>query len=122
LRGGEPAYISTATDPRCPMSLVLTAAVAAATLAQGEIYGDLRLGEKYLADTKIVLTCGAERAEGTTDKAGSFRLAVKTPGKCQVTVTYEGQAASTDVVVFDKPSRYRLVLEQAGGKYVLKRV
>jgi hypothetical protein len=39
-----------------------------------------------------------------------------------VTVTHEGAEASVDVVVFDKPSRYRLVLELKDGVYILKRV
>jgi hypothetical protein len=39
-----------------------------------------------------------------------------------VTVTYEGKASSVDVVVFDAPSRYRLMLELKDGVYILKRV
>ena len=88
----------------------------------GGIYGDLRLGEKYLADVKLTLACGEATAEATTDAKGSFRLTVKGEGKCRVTVDYEGQSASVEVVVFEKPARYRLVLEETGGKYVLKRV
>jgi hypothetical protein len=93
-----------------------------ATTPLGGIYGDLRLGEKYLADVQITLTCGEASAEATTDTKGSFRLTVKGEGKCRVSVTYQGQAAGVDVVVFEKPARYRLVLEQEDGKYLLKRV
>jgi hypothetical protein len=99
---------------------LLAAAAVAGT--RGEIFGDLRLGDKYVADAKLTLTCGAESAKGTTDKSGSFRLKVAGSGKCQVKVTYEKQSASIDVVLFDQPSRYRFVLEQQDGKYVLKRV
>ena len=88
----------------------------------GGISGDLRLGDKYLAGVPITLTCGPETAEATTDANGSFRLTVKGEGKCRVSVKYEGQTPGVDVVVFDKPARYRLVLEKADGTYLLKRV
>jgi len=104
---------------------MLTLLLTSLTLAAppfGGIYGDLRLGDKYLADVKVTLTCGTATAEATTDAKGSFRLTVQGEGKCQVAVSYEGQAPSVEVVVFEKPARYRLVLEQAEGKYVLKRV
>ena len=91
--------------------------------ARGEIFGDLRLGDKYVADTKLTLTCGTEKAEGTTDKQGSFRINVKGSGKCKFTVAHEKQTVSVDVVLFDQPARYRFVLEAgADGKFVLKRV
>jgi hypothetical protein len=59
---------------------------------------------------------------GDHRRQGSFRLTVQGEGKCRVGVSYEGQTPSVEVVVFEKPARYRLVLELAEGKYVLKRV
>lgn len=96
--------------------------LALGLLARGEIYGDLRLGDKYVADAKLTLTCGTESAEATTDKQGSFRITVKGNGKCKLTAAYEKQTPSVDVVLFDQPARYRFVLELVDGKYVLKRV
>lgn len=96
--------------------------LAAGFLMRGEIYGDLRLGDKYVADTKLTLTCGTESADATTDKQGSFRITVKGSGKCKVTAAYEKQTPSVEVVLFDQPARYRFVLELVEGKYVLKRV
>lgn len=96
--------------------------LALSLLARGEIYGDLRIGDKYVTDTKLTLTCGSESAETTTDKQGSFRITVKGSGKCKLTAAYDKQAPSVDVVLFDQPARYRFVLELADGKYVLKRV
>ena len=86
------------------------------------IFGDVRLGEKYLADAEVSLDCVADSTTGKTDAEGSFRLTVKTGGRCQLTVHYEKQSATVDVVAFDKPARYRLVLELKDGKYFLKRV
>ena len=90
--------------------------------AAGEIFGDVRIGDKYVADAPIQMACGADTVRAKTDAAGSFRLATKAGGKCAVTITYEGKSASVDVVVFDKPARYRLMLELKDGAYILKRV
>ena len=38
--------------------------LALGLLARGEIFGDLRLGDKYVADVKLTLTCGAETRRG----------------------------------------------------------
>jgi len=88
----------------------------------GEIFGDLRVGEKYISDTKIVLKCGDEVVTASTDSLGSFRLSAKGSGKCTVTVAYDNQTPSLSVVVFDEPARYRLIIESKDGKYLLKRV
>jgi len=88
----------------------------------GTIFGDVRLGEKYVADAEIALTCGTEKTSGKTDAEGSFRLTVKAGGKCQLSLSYEKQTPTLEVVAFDQPVRYRLVLELKDGKYLLKRV
>ncbi len=89
----------------------------------GDIYGDVRLGEKYLSNTKLELKCGAEAVQtATTDSLGSFRFPVKTAGRCRLTVAFDKQTPSVDVVAFDKPARYRLVVELKDGKYIVKRV
>lgn len=88
----------------------------------GGITGDVRLGEKYLAEVPLQLKCGTEVVDGKTDAAGSFRLSAKTGGKCLLSITYEKQTASVEVVVFDQPARYRLQLELKDGKYTVKRV
>ena len=103
---------------------MLTLLAAAFVLSNpfGEIFGDLRLGESYLADVKIALMCGEQTVESTTDKSGSFRLSTRGSGPCSVTVTYKGKPVSVKVVVFDQPARYRLLLEEKEGTYILKRV
>jgi hypothetical protein len=91
-------------------------------LPPGEIFGDIREGETYLAEVPVVLTCGAEKVDGTTDKQGSFRLKTTGSGKCTLTVTWKKQSPSIEVVVFERATKYRFVVEEAGGKLVLKRV
>jgi hypothetical protein len=101
---------------------MLTLLLALTRLAGGEISGDLRSGDQYLAEVPMQLKCGAETVEGKTDKAGSFRLRGNATGKCRLQITWNKQSLGVDVVVFEKPTRYRLVVEQQDGKYVLKRV
>lgn len=101
---------------------VLLAANLLFGTSTGSIYGDVKLGDKYLPDLALTLTCGTESLQGKTDQAGSFRLTVKSGGRCSLGVSYEGQTASLDVVVFEKPAQYRLVLELKDGKYTLRRV
>jgi hypothetical protein len=104
------------------LPLIVALATAPLPMLRGEIFGDLRLGDKYLVDTPLKLTCGSESVEGKTDKSGSFRLTLKGNGKCQLVVSYEKQAPSIDVVLFDQPARYRFLLELVDGKYAIKRV
>ncbi|HEV8355595.1 MAG TPA: hypothetical protein VGQ17_02400 [Gemmatimonadales bacterium] len=101
---------------------MLTLFLALTRLAGGEISGDLRSGDQYLADVPMQLKCGAETVEGKTDKAGSFRLRGNSNGKCRLQITWKEQSLAVDVVVFEKPTRYRLVVEEQAGKYILKRV
>ncbi len=90
-------------------------------LPPGEIFGDIKLGDDYLSDAAITLTCGPEKVAATTDSAGSFRLKTKATGKCRLEVAWKDQTPAVDVVVFARPTRYRLVLEEKEGKYVLRR-
>jgi len=101
---------------------LLAAAHLALAAPSGAIYGDIRLGDKYLSDLPVSLKCGTVTTDGKTDEAGSFRLTVPRGGKCQLSVSYEKQTAAIDVVVFEKPAQYRLVLELKDGKYTLRRV
>ena len=95
---------------------------AVAALTSGEIFGDLRQDDKYVAGAKLQLTCGADVAAATTDSVGSFRIKSKASGKCALAVTQGTESATLEVVVFEKPMRYRLVLEKKDGKLILKRV
>jgi hypothetical protein len=101
---------------------MLTLWFALVPLAAGEIFGDVRLGESYVADVPITLTCGTESVQAKTDSTGSFRIRTKGSGKCQLQVAWKDQKPTVEVVVFDQPTRYRFVLEDQKGTFVLKRV
>jgi hypothetical protein len=104
------------------MTSILLLMAALHPIERGEIFGDIRAGDAYVADAAVQITCGAESAKGITDRSGSFRLKVGASGKCKFSVTQNKQTATIDVVLFDQPSRYRFVLEVVDGKPVLKRV
>lgn len=89
---------------------------------RGEVFGDVKLDAKYLAGAEVKLTCGTVSAAAKTDSTGAFRVNVKGSGKCELAVSHDGHAASMDVVVFDKPAQYHVVMEQKDGKYLLRRV
>jgi hypothetical protein len=93
-----------------------------AIAAAAEIFGDVRIGDKYVIDAPVRLVCGADTVRAKTDSTGSFRLKSPSGGKCTFAVTVRSKTATLDVVLFDKPARYRLVLESKDGGYVLKRV
>ncbi len=102
-------------------SIFVLAALPTAVPA-GEIFGDLRMGAKYVSNAELRLKCGTETASAKTDSTGSFRLTVKGGGKCQLSVVREKLTPTIDVVVFDKPAQYHLLLEEKDGKFVLRRV
>lgn len=101
---------------------MLALLIALVVSPPGEIFGDLRSGDTYLAEVPLTLTCGDAKVEGKTDQAGSFRLRTTATGKCRLTVAWKDQSAGIDVVVFERPTRYRFVIEEQDGKLVLKRV
>jgi hypothetical protein len=105
------------------IKVFLLSAILLVKAPAGEIFGDLKLGEKYLPDVPLELKCGEETVTAKTNDAGSFRLAVKgAGGACNLTATYSGQTTPPlNVVVFSKPTQYRLTLELKDGKYALKR-
>lgn len=102
------------------LALVVSTLVFGASF--GEVYGDVRVGEDYVKEAAIELKCGTEVVKGKTDASGSYRLTAKGSGKCTISVTHEGQTAEVEVVVFEKPARYRLVLEKKGDNWTLRRV
>lgn len=104
------------------MKLLLAIGALAVGAPFGEVFGDVRVGEEYVKEAAIELKCGTEVVKGKTDAAGSYRLTAKGSGKCTISVTHDGQTPAVEVVVFEKPARYRLVLEKKGENWTLRRV
>ena len=104
------------------MKSILVLGTIALVASVGEVFGDVRVGEAYVKDAAVEMKCGTEVIKAKTDSTGSYRLSAKTSGKCTISVTHEGQSPTVDVVVFEKPTRYRLVLEKKGDTWTLRRV
>ena len=104
------------------MKALLVIGAIAFVASVGEVFGDVRVGEAYVKDAAVEMKCGTEVIKGKTDSTGSYRLSAKASGKCTISITHEGQSPAVDVVVFEKPTRYRLVLEKKGDTWTLRRV
>ena len=104
------------------ITTMLAVGAIAASAAFGELFGDVRVGEAYVKEAAVELKCGTEVVKGKTDANGSYRLTAKGNGKCTFSITHEGQTATLDVVLFEQPARYRLMLEKKGEAWTLKRV
>ena len=93
--------------------------------AAGRIFGDITLDGKTAPEgLKIKVTQPGTTATAdttVTDKFGSYKLMVKTDGKCTLTVLHEKQALELAVFSNKVATRYDLVLEKKDGKTILRR-
>ncbi len=101
-----------------PIAVALNALLAS---WHGEVYGDLRLGNKFLPGAKITVTCAGVPESAQTDSLGSFRIHTKETGKCALVVDYENQHPSLSITLFEEATRVRLVLVKQGTTYALRR-
>jgi hypothetical protein len=112
-------------------TLVLLSCCLPAAAQAGRIFGDVKLDGKPLpagVSLKIARllpgearTVGAVADSTATDKFGAYKLMVKEPGKCVLTIVYEKQTATLDVFSYKEATRYDLVLEKKGGTLSLLR-
>ena len=105
--------------------IVIAAAICLlwASVGRGaEIFGTISEGGKPLpAGTAVKLDCGSGPISGVTDQFGSYSLKSPAPGDCSLTLTYKGSSASLKVTLYEKPSRYDLVVKQGAGKLEIAR-
>jgi hypothetical protein len=94
-----------------------------AAASQGaEIFGTISEGGKPLpAGEAVKLECGSDAVSGKTDQFGSYSLKTSGSGDCTLTLTYKGASASLKVTLYEKPSRYDLVVRQEAGKLEIAR-
>ena len=97
--------------------LTLASAAAAA-----EIHGTVSENGKPLPQgVALKLECPSASASATTDQFGSYSLKVAATGDCRLTVGYKGSSPSLKVTLYEKPSRYDLIVKEESGKLVLAR-
>lgn len=87
-----------------------------------EIHGTVSEGDKAVGEgAGLKIDCSGTTATAATDQFGSYSLKVAATGECQLTVDYKKASGSLKVTVYDKPSRYDLVVKEEGGKLSLAR-
>ena len=87
-----------------------------------EIHGTVSEGGKTLpAKVPVKLDCSGTSVSGETDQYGSYSLKIAAAGECTVSVEYKKSSPSVKVTVYEKPSRYDLVVSEEAGKVTLSR-
>ena len=105
---------------RLAAGICLLALAGAAGAA--EIHGTLSEAGKTLPEgVALKLDCGGTTATAQTDKFGSYSLKVGTTGECVLSIEYKKASPSVKVAVYEKPSRYDLVVKEEAGKLSLAR-
>ena len=87
-----------------------------------EIHGTVSEGDKTLPEgVAFKLDCSGTTASAQTDQFGSYSLKVAATGECVLSIDYKKATASLKVTVYEKPSRYDLVVKDEAGKLTLAR-
>lgn len=100
----------------------LLGAMLAGTLPAAEVHGTISENGKPLAQgVAVKLDCSGASASATTDQFGGYSLKANATGDCKLSVDYKGSSLSLPVTLYEKPSRYDLVVKTEGGKASLAR-
>jgi len=108
------------------MKKVLLAAAllsgAAAAAVAAEIHGTISEGGKPVpAGTAVRLECSGTTANASTDAYGSYSVKIGATGACELSLSWKGGTPALPVTIYDKPSRYDVIVAEEGGKTVLRR-
>jgi hypothetical protein len=102
--------------------LGLSALALASPAAAAEIHGTVSENDKPLPEgVALKLECGDVTASAKTDEFGSYSLRIAATGECKLFLDYKGSSPSVKVTLYDRPSRYDLVVRQEEGKILLGR-
>ncbi|HEY1251673.1 MAG TPA: hypothetical protein VGH97_10825 [Thermoanaerobaculia bacterium] len=105
------------------LSLGLLGTLLAGALTAAEVHGTISEAGKPLPQgVAVKLECsGGAPASATTDAYGGYSLKTGASGDCKLSIDYKGSTLSLPITVYDKPSRYDLVVKNDGGKASLAR-
>lgn len=107
------------------MKLVVSIAVLLALPAlasAGEIFGKITLNGAAVDGAEVAAACGAKNYPAVkTDKNGSYTQVVAETGKCTLTITHKGQAATLSVASYEDAAQADVVLEAKDGKLTARR-
>ena len=83
-----------------------------------EIYGSISANGKPLENESVSVTCDNETPDSKpTDAFGSYRIFVRTPGRCKLAV----RGLDVEVRSYAGPARYDFEIRTQGGKTFLQR-
>ena len=107
---------------RKTLSAALLGTILAAFLPAAELHGTISENGKPLPQgVAVKLECPGGASSGKTDSFGGYSLKASAAGDCKLSVDYKGSSLSLPVTLYDKPSRYDLVVKNEGGKAMLVR-
>jgi len=87
-----------------------------------EIHGTVSEGGKTLpAKVPVKLDCSGTSASAQTDQYGSYSVKIAATGECTLSLDYKKSSPSVKITVYEKPSRYDLVVTEEAGKLTLTR-
>ena len=87
-----------------------------------EIHGTVSEGGKTLEEgVPLKVDCSGVSASGKTDQFGSYSLKIAATGECVLSLEYKKASPSVKVTVYEKPSRYDLIVKEEAGKLNLTR-
>lgn len=98
--------------------------LALAPAAQaGEIFGKVTLNGAAVGEgATVAARCGDKAyAAVKTDRTGTYNLVVAETGKCTLTITHQGKAASVDVASYEDAAQADIALELKDGRLVARR-
>ena len=106
---------------KCLM-IALWCLVPAAAAVASEVFGTVsENGKPLAAGVALKLACEGGSASGVTDEFGSYSLKTPATGDCRLSLTHKGSSPSLKVTLYEKPSRYDLVVKDEAGKLSLAR-
>ena len=104
------------------LSLGILSFALAAGAGAAEIHGTISdAGKPVPQGVAVKLDCGGTTTSATTDQFGSYSVKTAATGDCRLSLDYKGSSPSLKVTLYEKPSRYDLVVKEEGGKVTLAR-
>lgn len=112
---------------------LIVIALGASSAGAGRLFGDVKIGGKPAPEGMLItvqaVASSADKEKVPpapvdsvkTDKVGSYKVVVKTEGKCVLTVHQGKKTAVLEVFSYKEPTRYDLVVEEKDGKLTVRR-
>jgi hypothetical protein len=104
------------------LSLGVCCLTLAAAVGAAEIHGTVSESGKTLPQgVPLKLDCSGTQASAQTDEFGSYSLKIAATGECVLSLEYKKSMPSLKVTIYDKPSRFDIVVKEEAGKLSLTR-